>query len=157
MTIMIMGISTVLVAAVPTYAQIGIWAPICLLLLRIIQGIGLGGEWGGAVLMTFEYAPPAKRGFYASIPQIGLALGLCLASGAVALLSRLLTDAQFMAWGWRIPFALSATLVIVGLWVRLHVCEGTVHRCLVRLSIFWNLCKWLYANHCRSVAEIWQW
>ena len=123
MTIMIMGISTVLVAVVPTYAQIGIWAPICLLVLRIVQGIGLGGEWGGAVLMTFEYAPPNKRGFYASIPQIGLSLGLCLASGIVGLLSYMLTDAQFLAWGWRVPFALSATLVIVGLWVRLHVTE----------------------------------
>lgn len=123
MTIMVMGISTVLIAVVPTYAQIGMWAPICLLLLRVIQGIGLGGEWGGAVLMTFEYAPPAKRGFYASIPQMGLALGLMLSSGVVALLSKLLTDAQFMAWGWRISFALSASLVIIGLWVRLNVLE----------------------------------
>ena len=81
MTLMIMGVATVLIGLVPTYAQIGIWAPSLLLLLRVLQGIGLGGEWGGAVLMAFEYAPENKRGFYASIPQIGLALGLCLVVG----------------------------------------------------------------------------
>ena len=87
MTLILMGISTFLIGLLPTYAQIGVAAPILLLLLRVVQGIGLGGEWGGAVLMAFEYAPVERRGLYASIPQIGLALGLCLASGAVALLS----------------------------------------------------------------------
>src|ERR1700746_3751191 len=87
LTLMIMGVATFLIALVPTYAQIGIWAPITLLLLRVFQGIGLGGEWGGAVLMAFEYASPAKRGLYASLPQVGLSIGLCLASGIVALLS----------------------------------------------------------------------
>jgi MFS family permease len=86
LTLMIMGISTMLIAVVPTYGQIGVWAPIMLLALRILQGIGLGGEWGGAVLMTYEYAKPDERGFYASLPQIGLSIGLCLASGVVALL-----------------------------------------------------------------------
>lgn len=123
MTLMIMGISTVLIGLVPTYGQIGIWAPILLLILRIFQGIGLGGEWGGAVLMAFEYAPNEKRGFYASLPQIGLAIGLCLASGVVALLSYLLTDAQFMAWGWRIAFLLSIVLVGLGTWIRMNVME----------------------------------
>ncbi len=85
LTLMIMGIATMLIGLVPTYAQIGVWAPIALLVLRIMQGIGLGGEWGGAVLMTYEYAQPDRRGFYASLPQIGLAIGLCLASGVVAL------------------------------------------------------------------------
>lgn len=123
LTLMIMGISTVLVAFLPTYAQIGIWAPILLLCLRVFQGIGLGGEWGGAVLMTFEYAKPSERGLYASLPQIGLSIGLCLASGVVALLSFLLSDAQFMAFGWRVAFGLSFLLVIIGLWIRLHVME----------------------------------
>lgn len=122
-TLMIMGVSTVAIGFVPTYAQIGVWAPITLLLLRVFQGIGLGGEWGGAVLMTYEYAAPSERGFYASIPQIGLSIGLCLASGVVALLSYTLTDAQFMAWGWRVGFIVSVVLVAVGIWIRLNVME----------------------------------
>src|SRR5689334_17563874 len=123
MTLMIMGIATFLIGLVPTYADIGIWAPISLLVLRVFQGIGLGGEWGGAVLMAFEYAPREKRGLYASLPQIGLSIGLCLASGIVALLSHLLTDAQFLSWGWRVAFLLSATLVFVGIYIRLNVME----------------------------------
>ena len=122
-TLMIMGVATFLIGLVPTYAQIGIAAPLLLLLLRVAQGIGLGGEWGGAVLMAYEYAPKEKRGFYASLPQIGLALGLCLASGVVALLSWLLTDEQFMSWGWRIAFLLSGVMVVVGMYIRLHVQE----------------------------------
>ena len=123
LTLMIMGVATFLIALVPTYAQIGIWAPITLLLLRVFQGIGLGGEWGGAVLMAFEYAAPAKRGLYASLPQVGLSIGLCLASGIVALLSYLLTDAQFLAWGWRIAFFASVALVVVGIYIRLNIME----------------------------------
>ncbi len=123
MTLMIMGVSTVAIGFVPTYAQIGVWAPIILLLLRVFQGIGLGGEWGGAVLMTYEYAAPTERGFYASIPQIGLSIGLCLASGVVALLSYTLTDAQFMEWGWRVGFIVSVVLVAVGIWIRVNVME----------------------------------
>jgi metabolite-proton symporter len=123
MTLTIMGVATVLIGMVPTYAQIGIWAPTLLLLLRVLQGIGLGGEWGGAVLMAFEYAPENKRGFYASIPQIGLALGLCISSGVVAVLSLTLTDAQFLAWGWRVAFFLSFALVVIGMYIRLNVME----------------------------------
>jgi MHS family shikimate/dehydroshikimate transporter-like MFS transporter len=123
MTLMIMGVSTLLIGLVPTYAQIGVAAPLLLLLLRVLQGIGLGGEWGGAVLMTYEYAPADKRGFYASLPQIGLAIGLCLASGITALLSSLLTDAQFLAWGWRVAFLVSVVLVAVGLYIRLNIQE----------------------------------
>lgn len=122
-TLMIMGIATVLIGVVPTYQQIGIWAPICLLLLRILQGIGLGGEWGGAVLMTFEYASPSERGFYASLPQIGMSIGMGLSSGVIAILSYMLTDNQFLAWGWRVAFGLSIVLVAVGLWIRLNVME----------------------------------
>lgn len=123
LTLMIMGVATMLIAVVPTYAQIGVWAPIALLALRILQGIGLGGEWGGAVLMTYEYAKPEDRGFYASLPQIGLSIGLCLASGVVALLSYSLSDAQFLAWGWRVAFGLSFVLVLIGLYIRLNVME----------------------------------
>ncbi|CAJ96634.1 Na+/melibiose symporter or related transporter [Cupriavidus necator] len=122
-TLMIMGVSTFLIGLVPTYDSIGILAPILLLLLRVLQGIGLGGEWGGAVLMAYEYAPPGKRGFYASLPQIGLAIGLCLASGVVALLSLTLTDTQFLAWGWRVAFLISAGMVFVGMYIRLNVKE----------------------------------
>ncbi|MDQ6638174.1 MAG: MHS family MFS transporter [Pseudomonadota bacterium] len=123
LTLMIMGIATFLIGLVPTYGQIGIAAPLLLLLLRVFQGIGLGGEWGGAVLMAYEYAPKEKRGFYASLPQIGLAIGLCMASGVVALLSSVLTDQQFLAWGWRVAFLISAVMVGVGLYIRLNIQE----------------------------------
>ncbi len=122
-TLMIMGVSTFLIGLVPTYGQIGVAAPILLLLLRVLQGIGLGGEWGGAVLMTYEYAPKGQRGFYASLPQIGLAVGLCLSSGMVALLSSTLTDAQFLSYGWRIAFLVSGLMVAVGMYIRLNVQE----------------------------------
>ncbi|CAB3738258.1 MULTISPECIES: MFS transporter [Paraburkholderia] len=123
LTLVIMGVSTAGVAFVPTYAQIGIWAPILLLSLRVLQGIGLGGEWGGAVLMAYEYAPPQRRGLYASLPQIGLSIGLCLASGMVAGLSRLLPETAFLAWGWRIAFGASLGLVLIGLYIRVKVME----------------------------------
>lgn len=120
----IMGISTALMAFLPSYGQIGVIAPILLVILRMIQGLALGGEWGGAVLMTFEHAPEKKRGLYASLPQIGLAIGLLLASGVVGLLSLLLSNDQFLQWGWRIAFAISAALVFLGLWIRLNVDES---------------------------------
>lgn len=123
LTLMIMGVATVLIGLLPTYAQIGVAAPLLLLVLRVLQGIGLGGEWGGAVLMAYEYAPPHKRGFYASIPQIGLAIGLCLASGLVGLMSSRLTDQQFLDWGWRVGFIASIALVVVGLYIRLTILE----------------------------------
>src|SRR5690606_17163235 len=124
LTLTIMGVSTVAIGLIPSYDTIGVWAPILLLLCRIFQGIGLGGEWGGAVLMAYEYAPPEKRGFFASWPQVGLATGLCLASGVVALLSATLTDEQFLAWGWRVAFLLSALLVFVGMYIRLTIKES---------------------------------
>ena len=122
-TLLLMGTATFLIGLLPSYAQIGVAAPILLLVLRIVQGIGLGGEWGGAVLLAFEYAPPERRGLYASIPQIGLALGLCLASGIVAILSFALSDAQFLAFGWRIAFLLSICLVLIGIYIRLNILE----------------------------------
>ena len=122
LTLMIMGVATVLIGLLPTYQQIGIAAPILLLVLRVLQGIGLGGEWGGAVLMAYEYAPPEQRGYYASLPQVGLSIGLCLSSGVVALMSSL-PEADFLSWGWRVGFLLSILLVAVGLYVRLRIME----------------------------------
>jgi len=122
LTLMIMGIATVLIGLLPTYQQIGTTAPILLLLLRILQGIGLGGEWGGAVTMTYEYASLDKRGLYASLPQIGLSIGLALSAGVVALASSLPED-QFLAWGWRVGFIISVMLVAVGLYIRLRIME----------------------------------
>ncbi|UOF90012.1 MHS family MFS transporter [Fodinisporobacter ferrooxydans] len=123
-TLSLMGIATALISVIPTYQQIGVWAPIILLLLRVIQGIGLGGEWGGAVLMTFEHAKPSSRGLYASLPQIGLSIGLLLSSGIVGALSSLLTNSQFMSWGWRVAFAISTIMIFIGLWIRIKVSES---------------------------------
>lgn len=123
LTMLIMGLATIGIGLVPTYAQIGIAAPIILQTLRLAQGLGLGGEWGGAVLMTYEYASKRERAFYASIPQMGLATGLCLSSGVVALLSWSLNNEQFMSWGWRLAFLISVVLVAVALYVRMHILE----------------------------------
>jgi MFS transporter, MHS family, shikimate and dehydroshikimate transport protein len=122
LTLMIMGVATVLIGLLPTYQQIGIAAPILLLCLRILQGIGLGGEWGGAVTMTYEYASEDRRGLFASFPQIGLSIGLALSAGVVALASMLPED-QFLAWGWRVGFLISVVLVAVGLYIRLRILE----------------------------------
>jgi metabolite-proton symporter len=121
-TLLIMGVATVLIGLLPTYQQIGMAAPILLVLLRVLQGIGLGGEWGGAVLMAYEYADENQKGYYASLPQVGLAIGLCLSSGVVALLASL-PDADFLAWGWRVAFIASILLVVVGLYIRLKIIE----------------------------------
>lgn len=122
LTLMVMGVGTVLIGLLPTYQQIGVAAPILLLVLRVLQGIGLGGEWGGAVTMTYEYASEDRRGLYASFPQIGLSIGLCLSAGVVAIASTL-PEAQFLAWGWRVGFLLSFVLVAVGLYIRLRIFE----------------------------------
>ncbi len=123
LTLLLMGGATVAIGFIPTYAQIGIWAPILLLFFRIVQGIGLGGEWGGAVLMTYESAPQARRGFFSSIPQTGMSLGLVLASGVVGLLSWQLSNEAFLSWGWRVAFLLSGLMALVGGYIRNHVSE----------------------------------
>src|SRR5215212_7800315 len=110
LTLLIMGVATFAIGLVPTYAQIGIWAPVILLTLRVLQGIGLGGEWGGAVLMAVEHAPESRRGFFGSWPQLGVPAGLLLASGMVYFLS-FLPESDFFNWGWRIAFLISAVLV----------------------------------------------
>jgi MFS family permease len=122
LTLMIMGIATFLIGLTPTYEQIGPWAGVILVVLRIAQGFGVGGEWGGAVLMAVEHAPPGKRGFYGSWPQIGVPAGLVL-STAVFTLFASLPEPQFLSWGWRIPFLLSIVLVGVGLVIRLRILE----------------------------------
>lgn len=129
-TMLIMGVATCLIGVIPTYASIGVLAPVLLVLLRVAQGIAIGGEWGGAVLMAVEYAPPGKRGLYGSFPQIGLALGLTLGTGVFALLDGTMADEAFLAWGWRIAFLLSAVLVIVGMFIRLRVMETPAFRAL---------------------------
>ncbi|MEZ5419024.1 MAG: MFS transporter [Vicinamibacterales bacterium] len=118
-----MGLSTVAIGLVPSYARIGILAPILLALCRFGQGLGLGGEWGGAILLATENAPPGKRAWYGMFPQLGAPIGFFFSGGIFLLISRLLTDEQFFAWGWRIPFLASAVLVGVGLYVRLALTE----------------------------------
>jgi MFS transporter, MHS family, shikimate and dehydroshikimate transport protein len=122
LTLLIMGIATFLIGLLPTYAEVGIWAPVLLLVLRIFQGIGIGGEWGGAVLMAVEHSPEGRRGFYGSWPQVGVPAGLLLSSGMVYLLS-FLPEADFFSWGWRISFLISAVLVGIGLYIRLKITE----------------------------------
>ena len=122
LTLVIMGVATFLIGLLPTYQQIGPWAAVGLVLLRVAQGFGVGGEWGGAVLMAVEHAPPGKRGFYGSWPQVGVPAGLVLSTAVFAIFSRM-PEAQFLSWGWRVPFLLSALLVIVGLLIRVRILE----------------------------------
>jgi MFS family permease len=117
-TLIGMGGSSMLIGLLPTYEQIGLLAPILLVILRLIQGISLGGEWGGAILLATEYAPKGVRGFYGSIPQLGVPLGLVAGTFSLSLISYLTTDDQFMSWGWRIPFLFSAVLIGLAIWVR---------------------------------------
>ncbi len=122
-TLGIVGTSTFLIGFIPTYHDIGIWAPLLLMALRLIQGFGLGGEYGGAALMTIESAPQNKRGFLGSLPQTAASFGIMLATGIFALCNHLLTPEQFLSWGWRIPFWLSALMLAVGMFIRLHTEE----------------------------------
>jgi len=127
LTLTIMGLATFLIGLIPAYGTIGIWAPILLVVLRLIQGFGVGGEWGGAVLMTVEHSPGGRRGFYGSLPQMGVPAGLLLSTGVFAIFSNL-PDEQFLTWGWRVPFLLSILLVAVGLYIRLALLETPAFR-----------------------------
>ena len=122
LTLVMMGVATCLIGALPTYATIGPWAAVLLVVLRIVQGFGVGGQWGGAVLMTVEHAPAGQRGFYGSWPQIGVPAGLLTSTIIFSLFTKLPPD-QFLAWGWRVPFLMSVVLVGVGLLIRLKVLE----------------------------------
>ncbi|MGP4016617.1 MFS transporter [Saccharopolyspora sp. 5N708] len=122
-TMLLMGVATAAMGVLPTYAEIGLFAPVLLVLLRVVQGLAIGGEWAGAVLMAVEYAPPGKQAKYGAWPQVGLALGLGLGTGLFALLGLVLDEDQFLSYGWRIAFGLSIVLVFVGLVIRLRVAE----------------------------------
>ncbi len=122
LTLIIMGVATFCIGLLPTYDQIGMWAALALVLLRMAQGFGVGGEWGGAVLMAVEHAPHHARGFYGSWPQIGVPAGLLLSTLVFALVARL-PEEPFYAWGWRVPFLLSILLVVIGLIIRLRIIE----------------------------------
>lgn len=123
-----MGISTVAIGLLPTYAQIGVLAPLLLALCRFGQGLGLGGEWGGAVLLATENAPPGKRAWYGMFPQLGAPLGFLLSGGSFLILTEVMSNEQFMSWGWRLPFIASSLLVLVGLYVRLKIEETPVFK-----------------------------
>lgn len=125
-SLLTMGISTVVIGLLPGYETIGVFAPLLLALARFGQGLGLGGEWGGAALLATENAPAKKRALYGSFPQLGAPIGFFFANGTFLLLSWLLTDEQFMQWGWRVPFILSAVLVLIGLYVRVSLHESPV-------------------------------
>src|SRR5690606_12823265 len=125
-TLILMGVATALIGLLPTAEVIGVAAPILLVLLRILQGISAGGEWGGAVLMAVEHAPKTKRGIFGAAPQLGVPLGLLLASGVMAVMTAIAPGDQFLAWGWRVPFLLSVVLILVGYYVRRNVEESPV-------------------------------
>ncbi|HGU6623234.1 TPA: MFS transporter [Citrobacter amalonaticus] len=122
LTLSLMGGATVMIGLLPTYEMIGIWAPILLILMRIIQGMGIGGEWGGALLLAYEYAPEKRKGFFGSIPQAGVTIGMLMATFIVSLMT-LFSEEDFLSWGWRIPFLLSSVLVLLGLWIRRDIDE----------------------------------
>ena len=122
-TLLLMGVASVLIGCMPTYGSIGAWAPTILVILRLLQGIGVGGEWGGSVTLSMEWGNPRRRGLIASIPQAGVPIGLLLSTGAVTLCTHLTGDG-FDTWGWRIPFLASVLLIGIGLWVRLGVLES---------------------------------
>src|SRR5439155_3978626 len=123
-TLLLMGVSTVLIGLLPTHEQLGPAAAVLLTLLRVVQGIGVGGEWGGAVLLALESGHRGRRGLLASFPQAGVPIGLLLSTGAMALCERWIRHDEFRAWGWRIPFFASVALIIVGFLIRSLVTES---------------------------------
>ena len=123
-SLILMGVATVLIGLLPSYATIGIWAPILLVVLRLVQGFAVGGEWGGAVLMAAEHGDARRRGFWASWPQAGVAAGSLLSAGVLAFMAGIQSEADFLEWGWRVPFLLSALLVVVGWYIRNRVSES---------------------------------
>jgi metabolite-proton symporter len=124
LSLVLMGVATILIGLLPTYAQIGVWAPIALIVLRLVQGFAVGGEWGGAVLMAAEHGDSARRGFWASWPQAGVPAGNLLAAAVLAIMAAVQSEAEFLDWGWRVPFVLSALLVVIGWYIRNRVSES---------------------------------
>ncbi|MGG0410287.1 MFS transporter [Peribacillus simplex] len=127
LSLLLMGVSTVCIGLLPTYSMIGLWAPILLVFFRLVQGIGLGGEWGGAILLAVESAPKERRGFFGSFPAMGIPLGMLLGTFSISLMS-LLPESQFLSWGWRVPFVLSAVLVVIGIWIRRGIEETSAFK-----------------------------
>jgi metabolite-proton symporter len=123
-TLLLMGLSTFLIGLLPTYTSIGVAAPLLLVVLRFVQGLSVGGEWGGAVLMAIEHGDPGRRGLSASWPQVGVPIGSMLSAGTIGLANLSLSDSAFMTWGWRLPFLLSGVLALVGLWIRRTIAES---------------------------------
>ncbi|MDQ4047147.1 MAG: MHS family MFS transporter [Actinomycetota bacterium] len=130
-TLVMMGASTALIGLLPTYAQIGVWAPVLLMVLRILQGFSAGGEWGGAALMAVEHAPRDRRGFWGAYPQIGVPVGMIIATLVLFLLRLSMSEEQFLEWGWRVPFLLSVALIVVGYFIRAAVSESPVFKEMV--------------------------
>ncbi|TWY55858.1 shikimate transporter [Klebsiella pneumoniae] len=124
MTVWMMGIATACIGLLPSFNQIGWWAPVLLVFLRAVQGFAVGGEWGGAALLSVENAPPGKKAFYSSGVQVGYGVGLLLSTGLVSLISSLTSDQQFLSWGWRLPFLFSVVLVLIALWIRNGMAES---------------------------------
>ena len=126
LTLVLMGAATTLIGLLPTYARIGAWAPVLLVGLRVLQGFSAGGEWGGAALMAVEHAPRSRRSFFGAFPQVGVPIGMILATGVLLALNALIGKENFAAWGWRVPFLLSVVLIVVGALIRRNVEESPV-------------------------------
>jgi metabolite-proton symporter len=141
-TLLLMGVATTLIGLLPSYAAIGIAAPVLLTLLRIVQGIGVGGEWGGSVLLAMEWGRAERRGFMASMPQLGVPLGLLLSTGMVQVFNAVSGDG-FETWGWRMPFLFSVVLIGIGLWVRLRVLESPAFRDVKRTQAVERMPVWV--------------
>ncbi|MEA3013652.1 MAG: hypothetical protein QOD42_2197 [Sphingomonadales bacterium] len=134
LSLVMMGAATVLIGLLPTYGAIGIWAPAALIVLRLVQGFAVGGEWGGAVLMAAEHGDAARRGFWASWPQAGVAAGFLLSAGMLAAINGLLSETDFLAWGWRVPFLASVVLVLVGWYIRNRVAESRLFEAAIEAA-----------------------
>jgi metabolite-proton symporter len=133
-SLVMMGLATVLIGLLPGYDSIGIWAPIGLIVLRVFQGFAVGGEWGGAVLMAAEHGDAKRRGYWASWPQAGVPLGSLLSAGILALMAGVQSEAEFIRWGWRVPFLLSAVLVVVGWYIRNRVAESPMFESEIEMA-----------------------
>jgi len=151
-SLLVMGVSTLLIGLLPSYASWGVWAPICLCLLRFGQGIGLGGEWGGAALLATEHAPEGKRGWFGMFPQLGPSVGFLLATLSFLGLSLWLSEPEFKAWGWRLPFIASSLLVVVGIYVRFKLAETPAFaQALAQQSIHAVPLKPLLKHHLKPI------
>ncbi|TFD06459.1 MULTISPECIES: MFS transporter [unclassified Cryobacterium] len=151
-TLVMMGAATALIGLLPTFDQIGVWAPLLLIVLRILQGFSAGGEWGGAALMSVEHAPIQKRGFFGAYPQIGVPVGLILATGVMIAVTTSMSEEAFLSWGWRIPFLVSVLLIVVGWVIRRAVAESPVFKEMqTRKKESAAPLKQLFKNHSRQV------